>query len=223
MPRIVNGLPVDTGAGDTRDSARLAGVMAVAGMSNAPDCTKYLVEYLPGKFLGVRHPNPDPADEIASSWRYFSRDQMICLVAGLKAQGRGAEALGMYNYLKENGNHAQNYIEDDGSKKRFGGDYCLPHVVGAVAIAAGVQKELTIFQKAFMVIDLIGNAVFSPMREQNQLICLAYLTGYLNLYKHLTPSFKAANIKYWYDTTPNEYNRGEPDVAESFNNFVECA
>jgi hypothetical protein len=215
MPRLVNGLPVDKNASDCMDSARLAGMMALADMPDAPDCTEYL-NYLG---LGVRHPNTTNPKE--TSWMYFSRDQMICLAAGLKAQRKSA--IGMYMYLVNNKNHAQNFIEDDGSKKRFGGDYCLPHVMGAMAICAGQQRELTFIQKCFLITDLIVNRVFTPMREQNQIIALCYITGFLKLYRTLTPSYGAANMLYWNDLTPNAYNRGEYEIAEAINRKVKNA
>lgn len=215
MPKTVNGYPVDTNASDCMDSARLAGMMAMCRMESAPDCSDYL-DY---EGLGRRHPNP-PIEEFKSfGTQYFSRDQMICLAAGLKAQG--IRPVGMYEYVIEHGNTAQNHIEDDGSEKRFGGDYCLPHVVGALAIAAGVQDRLTFIQRCFLFADVIANALFSPMREQNQIIALCYITGFLGLYKRLTPKYKDANLKYWYDTSPMAYNRGELDVANNINAFID--
>lgn len=217
MPKLVNGYPVDSGASDCMDSARLAGIMTMIGMEGAPDCEDYLNVF----GLGVRHPNPPIEDVKSSGTQYFSRDQKICLAAGLKAQGKSAR--GMYDYVISHGNKAQNHIEDDGSEKRFGGDYCLPHVVGALAIAAGVQERLTFIQKCFLFADLVSNAIFTPMREQNQIIALCYITGYLKLYARLTPSYKDANLKYWYDTSPMAYNRGELDVANNLNAFIERA
>lgn len=69
------GLPKDSGASDYQDSARLAGIMATFGHSQAPDLSKYIVS---GKYR--RHP---------VEYKYsMSRDQTVCLFSGLKAQGK---------------------------------------------------------------------------------------------------------------------------------------
>lgn len=74
--RFVNGLPVDNGASDLADSARLAGIMTVFGIYNVA-CHKY-VNLFYQRY--ERHPDDKSGYD-------FSRDQTIPLVAGLYKKG----------------------------------------------------------------------------------------------------------------------------------------
>lgn len=106
-----NFLPKDNGADDYKDSARLAGLMALFGHPQAPDLEKYIVNGKP-----TRHPMYSPKD--------FSRDQLIPFLAGYKEMfGTHKVFYTFRNYRPTNGdwlspsqkNHIKLCCGEDGS------------------------------------------------------------------------------------------------------------
>lgn len=168
------GLPRDTGATDLQDSARLAGISTAFGHVNF-DCTKYVVN---GKY--VRHPNEAIYD--------FSRDQAICLMAGLHAMGRS-------DLVNES------YIT--------GKDVLSPSVKGFIARCQG--KKATLFQDLFLIIDIMWASYVKPRHELNQLLCMLQLapSKYLKLLKSHHPSIEENVVNYWAGW------RDEPALASS--------
>lgn len=203
MPRLVDNLPCDNGSTDSLDSARLAGMMAISGHVSAPLCSRYLIRQ-EGKLFGVRHPT-DFFNK-ANDPRIFSRDQTICLAAGLLIQKATQEIGELVNRIKEANNRAQNWMEMDGKAKPYGGDIILPHVIQALEMAAGLRSELSILGKLMLKADILVNAWFTPTREPNQLIALCFMAGpeYLQFYKKHTKSWRDAIQDYWEDSFRNE-------------------
>ena len=73
------GLPKEHGASDLQDSARLAGILWTFGISDISHLSPNLDLYFDGdNKIFVRHPLERKYD--------FSRDQAICLFAGMKAR-----------------------------------------------------------------------------------------------------------------------------------------
>lgn len=68
-------LPIDNGASDRQDSARLAGILAVFDW---PQYIPLHIYFREGDKKYVRHPEEDKYD--------FSRDQAICLMAGFYSE-----------------------------------------------------------------------------------------------------------------------------------------
>lgn len=202
------GLPKDTGATDKMDSARLAGIMSMIGHPSAPDLSKYIIGD-----QAVRHPHEEPANNPNN----FTRDQLMCLVAGLHAQGRTDICKSLYLAAKKRGYKAQNSEYDyPGTTKKFpnGRDILSPSNMLALRIAAG-EKGFALGH-IWVVIDILFNAIFTPTREPNQLICQLYVISkkYLKLYKFLTPKWKLAITEYWGGW------RGEPELADQMINWL---
>lgn len=177
-------LPRDTGATDLQDSARLAGVMTVFGWPQEVRCSKYvvaadkklggvsIVEVVGGRKITsmyVRHPKEYIYD--------FSRDQAICLMAGLYTQ----RETGLVNKLFINGK-----------------DWFSPSHNGHVRICQGLKASW--YQNAWLVLDITYNILFTPKSESNQLLCMLmvhpnkfYLKFWLRFNKH----WKQSITDYW--------------------------
>lgn len=170
------GLPKDTGASDLQDSSRLAGIMAVFNHPLAPDCSKYCIS--PGKY--VRHPE---------EYKYtFSRDQAVCLLAGLLAQGRTS------------------YVDPDYKTE---GDVVTPAIRGHFRRCAG--KFGTWLGDKWLIVDIYFNAKIAPMNEPNQLICVLMThtdEKYLKMWTDLNKKWKESITEYWCGW------RGEPELAD---------
>jgi hypothetical protein len=196
-----NGLPRDNGATDCMDSSRLAGMMVIAKHPQAPDCSQYFINGQP-----VRFPFPDPANANSNNPRMFSRDQMICLAAGLMLQGHKDLIASMHKNALKSLCRAPNNLNDDGSKKWFGGDFILPHIMGALKVAAGLKPKLNIFERLLLRIDLWQNNRFSPLREPNQLMAVCVMAGpeAIQLLKKSNPQWQQAVNEYWALSYRNE-------------------
>lgn len=194
--------PIDNGASDAADSARFNGMLVLVKHPKAIDSSKYFVNNEP-----VRCP-AEPGK--SSNIRMMSRDQIICLAASLMIQGRQDLIASIYNKALAAGHKAPNDLEDDLTVKKYAGDYMLPHIMGVLKKAAGLQKELSGEEKIFLVGDILFNAIFTPLRESNQLIALCYMAGpkWLKFYKFVTPAWRMAINLYWRDSY-----RNEPELA----------
>lgn len=164
------GLPRDTGATDLQDSARLAGVMTVFGWPQRVPLEKYVVT-IPtvGTTFYVRHPLEHKYD--------FSRDQAICLLAGLRKAG-------MYHLIDKK------YID--------GKDWFSPSHNGHVRICHGLKPRF--YQNLWFMVDITYNILFTPKSESNQLLCMLmvhpnkfYLRFWLKFNKH----WKQSITDYW--------------------------
>lgn len=156
------GLPRDNGATDLQDSARLAGIMATFGIGNIP-LEMYVVN---GKY--VRHP-----DEVIYD---FSRDQAICLMAGLAKQ---------FKYSLVN----QDYVT--------GLDVFLPSAKGHIARCKGGKASY--LQDAWLWLDILWACYKAPDHEVNQLVCILALAPpkYLAYFKAHHPKWRENILEYW--------------------------
>jgi hypothetical protein len=202
-----DGLPRDVGATDLMDSARLAGMMVLVGHPLAPDLTRYVKLSKSREIELVRNPLEAPANNPHN----FSRDQLVPLVAGLYMQAfsrkRGPCRL-ILKEAKARFFRAQNWQNDDGSRKLFGGDFLSPSVMNHLRLCAG--QPSTWLGRMWLRFDILFNAIFTPMREPNQLIAMCIVAGpkYVKMYKEETPEWRDAILAYWSTW------RGEPELAE---------
>ncbi len=158
------GLPKDEGAGDRQDSARLAGIMAVFGHEKAPG----LVLYVDAKGKYVRHP---------SERQYkFSRDQAVCLMAGLCVQGW------------------HNLVSID---RVDGHDIWSPSQRGHVRRCQGLRPKW--WQELWLWLDVVWSAKVRPSAEINQLFCMLMLARpvYLSKFLRWHKSWRKNLRGYW--------------------------
>lgn len=155
------GLPQDNGSTDLQDSARLAGLMTVVEWPQEVD----LIHYCNVNTLNyVRHPR---------EYIYnFSRDQLVCLLAGIRKQQRNP----FWLTLKANGK-----------------DFIPPSVNGLRTLKPNWLQRL--WAKA----DVVFHALVMPLEESNQVICIADAYGLLPLWTKLNPKWRESVRLYWCD------------------------
>lgn len=209
-----HGLPRDTGATDFADSSRLAGLLATFGhpAMNANLISLYVVD---GN-QGVRYPFQDPMGNLSSNNpKNFTRDQLLCLAAGLASLGRQDLCLRLYEAAKARNNRAQN-VEADvvGSVKEFpnGADILSPSDMNHLRICAG--KGGTIGGYAWLLIDIGFNALFARKSEPNQLMCKCKIAGrfFIKLWRLLNWNLDEAIREYW--CAGEGAWRAEPELAD---------
>ncbi len=177
------GLPRDNGASDKQDSARLAGIMTVFHYPTVVTTHKYVVLGKNLNTIYVRHPK-----EVIYN---FSRDQALCLMAGLAEQGHS----GLVN---------KEYIT--------GVDIFSPAHNGHVARCQA--KEASLLQAAWLWIDVVYSCYVTPLSEPNQLLCMLMMADevYLRFWLKHNKQWRKAIRDYWCE---NEGAwRGERDLAE---------
>lgn len=170
------GLPKEMGASDLQDSARLAGIMRTFGWDIPVE--KYVLTPPQYSFHYVRHPLEIKYD--------FSRDQAVCLMAGLYFAGK-------YSLVDKD------YVT--------GKDFFSPSVMGHVARCQ--NKKASWFQNLWLKIDILYNALFAPLSESNQLICMLMVAGpeYMKLWTSMNKEWERSITDYWCGW------RNEPELA----------
>lgn len=204
------GLPRDVGATDMMDSARIAGMLAIINHLKTPPLSRYIIS----DNLGVRHPYEYPSNNPLN----FTRDQLLCLVAGLYKQSDTSSCKKLYEAAKFRGWRAQNTESDvPGSVKKFpdGPDWLSPSHRMVLSICAGNRGNLLGYIWLFF--DIIFNTLFTPNREPNQLLAMLSIVSpkWLRLYKFVTPKWKEAVRSYWGGW------RREPELANLIINHFE--
>jgi hypothetical protein len=208
-----HGLPKDTGASDYADSSRLAGLIATFGH---PAMTAELISlYVVDGDQGVRYPYQDPTGNLSSNNpKNFTRDQLLCLAAGLATLGRQDLCIKLYEAAKARGYWAQN-VEADvvGSTKKFpnGADPLSPSDMNHLRICAG--KGGTIGGYSWLVLDILINSIFSRKSEPNQLMCKCKIAGkgFIKFWRFLNGQIDQAIRDYWCEGEGAW--RKEPDLA----------
>ncbi len=170
------GLPRDNGATDFNDSARLAGILALFQYPVEKEID--LTLYIDDDWKYVRHPKEYKYD--------FSRDQAVCLMAGL-----------WIDFVP--------YLVDRNSIT--GKDFLSPSVRGHIRRCQ--DREANWFQNLWLKLDIIWNSFIDPLSEPNQLICMLVVAGpkYVKLWTKLNPMWRVAITTYWCGW------RDEPDLA----------
>lgn len=207
-----NGLPVDKGATDAMDSARLAGVMATFDYPNFDKSLliQYLVEK-DGQLMAVRHPvEGGKEDERPSNNPLnFTRDQLMCLAAGLSKAGYYAQCKRLLEAAEARGNRAQNTEADfPGTKKKFpnGPDWLTPSHMNHLRLCAG--EKGTLVGKIWLNVDILYSSAFRRTKEPNQLMCMCEIAGKMDMLKSLNGSLSKAIRLYWANW------RSESELAE---------
>jgi hypothetical protein len=155
------GLPQDNGSTDLQDSSRLAGLMTVVEWPQRVELINYCDI---SKMIYLRHPNEYKYD--------FSRDQLVCLLAGLRKQQRNP----FWLTFKANGK-----------------DFIPPSVNGLRTLKPNW------FQRLWAKADVIFHALVMPLEEPNQVICIADAYGLLSLWAKLNPKWRESVRLYWCD------------------------
>jgi hypothetical protein len=214
----IDDLPVDTGASDCADSSRLAGMMALANHPEAVDCALYLVGVKDTGFLQARRHTTD-THNLANDPRTFSRDQLLCLAAGLAKQNKLMALQDLYYAAVKRGNVAQNDLQDDGSLKPYGADWIAPHMMGAMAVASAIKPKLSLYEDIWLRAHIKFDKHFNSMGELNQLLAVCFMAGpkYVVLFRTSLPFYKDAIRAYWGGW------RGEPELGEMIIAAVEKA
>lgn len=189
------GLPRPTGATDFMDSAHAAGMLILAN-SSEPFSKLHILAYILSNGLAVRNPDEEPSNNPLN----FTRDQLIPLAAGLCLTGNKDKVLILYNAAVARGYRAQNTEADyPGTIKKFpnGADILTPSVMNHLRICAGLKPKL--LGKAWLILDMTFNGLFTPMAEPNNLIAMALMAGpfYKKLLKVTNPKLNEAIMKYW--------------------------
>lgn len=185
------GLPREGIGGDWQDSSRLAGVMALVGYypNGDLDLSKYVIQEK-GKTVYARHPKERIYD--------FSRDQALCLVAGLYAQG--------LHYLVN-----LDYVD--------GIDIFTPANRGHFKRCAG--KKANWLEDAWLWFDVWRAAKFQKLKESNQLICQMVVADkkYVKYWLKNNDQWRKSILDYWSEGAG--YWRGEPELAAHMIKFLE--
>jgi hypothetical protein len=192
MPRFDEfNLPIENGASDAADSARLAGLMSMIGHPQAPDLNLYRIHN-----SYVRHPYAKTYPE--NHPRVMSRDQLVGLAAGYKAQGLKWEFYDEW--------WAPNDLDEvalrEGKEKKKIPDFLMPSVRNHFRLCAGLEPKhsdkwlsLNLKYNAWRIERWMQGKEPYPV-EQNQLICLCYSANRLKEYRE-TPNWENALRHYW--------------------------
>lgn len=195
------GFPRDSGATDMMDSSRLAGMMAQINFEGTPD----LSLYVRGIGICVRCPITQGDDDEADYYRNFSRDQLMCLVGGLAAQGRHDICLDIYKVHEARGWFCQN------------GDWLSPSHRMHLKHCANIADQVTRLERVWFNCDIVWAAKLQPNAETNQLISMllqAPSGKYLNLYCELRGDWQVPILAYW------DSWRGELLLAYDLINYI---
>jgi hypothetical protein len=200
-----NGFVRDAGATDWMDSARLAGMMAIVDHEYAPRCIKYIDDFN----IGCRYPNSWPANDP----KIMSRDQLICLMAGIWVQGDLSKALEVHDKYKNNDWRCFNTHDFDPEKNiifpsKYGADILSPAARGHLKRCAGLKSSW--FEDAWLGLDVMYHALVTPMAEPNQLISMLVVAGpkWVGLWKMMNRRWKESVMEYWGGW------RGESELGE---------
>jgi len=167
------GLPRDTGATDFMDSSRLAGMVRLFDDKSKIPIDLYVRTNMRETKKYVRYPFVEnPYD--------FSRDQTLCLVAGLYKAG--------FSFLVN-----KDYVT--------GKDIFMPSHMGHLNRCA--KKPVNLLQKAWLWIDVLYSTFVKPVNEPNQILAMmyiAYLQGeksYLKFWLKHNTKWKQSIKDYW--------------------------
>lgn len=177
-------LPSDTGSTDKQDSARLAGLMTVFEWPQQVDLHNYVKIYA---LRYVRHPLENKYN--------FSRDQSICLFAGLKVQG--------HSHLVH-----KEFID--------GKDIFMPSHNGHIKRCQG--KEANWLEDLWLWVDVLWGCYVKPLQESNQLLCMMMIADkkYLKFWLKHNKKWRDSINLYWRDSF-----RNEPELAAHIINKLE--
>ena len=216
------GYPSDQ-TGDGGDSAVRASLLA---MCKSPFMGTFMLrkyEIKPGLF--VRHPKQVPWN----NYKNLTRDQTICLVAGLKATGNWRAVSRMFYSRAKCFFFSQSTERDYPGTKKYpwphtmtggdpvdegklrlfdGPDILMPNHV-ACMILAGKVKLAYLFLPIGYLFHFILLFLHSMDAgcEQNQMICECYTLGTLKVFNKLNHGWEEDSLKYWSERGEVEYHK----------------
>jgi len=165
------GLPYEPQASDKQDSSRLAGIMALFDWPQEFKIEKYVISES-GKLKYARHPLERRYD--------FSRDQALCLVAGL------------YKH------YWAQYVSLNAVD---GKDIFLPSHRGHFKRCALGWPSL--IEKAWLWLDVLYHAHVKPLSEPNQILSMMYVAyfqsekHYLKYWLKHNKQWRQSILDYW--------------------------
>lgn len=193
------GLPRDTGASDWMDSSRLAGMVRLFDDKSKIPIDLYVVgdtQILESGIKITRTVNGAPTKKYV---RYpfvenpydFSRDQALCLVAGLYKAG--------FSFLVR-----KDYVN--------GKDIFMPSHMGHIRRCA--KQKPNLLQKTWLWLDVFWNVYKNPMSEPNQLLSMIYVAHLQGEKSYL--KFWLKHNKQWQESITEYWSgwRGETELAK---------
>lgn len=185
------------------DSARGVGMLALVGDTQSKEVIhKFVTE----EGLGVRHPYQSFIKDIQlnnDDPRSFTRDQLLCLMAGLHKINRIDLNRKLFYSHASRLFLCQNTHDQYGNEKPWykGRDPLLFHHIGFMVLASKLWYLYWILPAAWllMLIEIMVNVYVTPDREQNQLLAMldVYGSPWLRLYTEWHPDWKRTTNEYW--------------------------
>ena len=218
-------LPVDK-TGDGGDSSMRAGMITMTREKSSLPLNKMifgLSNYEIGDTgLLIRHPHDFPWN----SYKNFTRDQMLPLLAGMKSQGLNEMAARVFKARKKAWFFAQNterdypgttkfpwphtFINDKGVEEKRSFDFAdplMPNHIGAMILVGKVKWAYWFLPFAYL-FHFLHLYVHSCTQgtEENQTIAECYIFGTLKTYKKLKKDWKNSSYVYWSKRNEVEYH-----------------
>lgn len=199
MPVIVNGIPRDTGATDLEDSARLAGMLAVADMRPLP---------LPGMYLNKQGELARHKDSELS----FTRDQLIPLAYYHASIPNYVDMQAYYQMEYKLIKACNSFTAPNGK------DFLAPHHKAYLKKSVYQSEfEPSSLAKACLIAEIYWHAFYQRgLSEPNQLICMLLTFGdeYVRMWKSVNKNWEESINMYWCGW------RNEPELAKKLINII---
>lgn len=203
MPLMFKGYPRCTNADDLADSPVIAAWLSLVNDPQRIDMRKYIV---PRGF--ARFPLGNSVLELST--RCFSRDQLVMLAAGFHAQG--IELPWSTSWF------APNDMDEVTGKWKMP-DLLSPSVRNHLELCSGRKGSWLGYR--FLELDIAFASKVDHEHNQLQAMCIVAGPRYVKKYVRANPKWHEATIKYWNDTTPGAYNRGESELAAQIIKLIE--
>ena len=178
--KVENGFVKITGASDLEDSSMAAGICATFNYPIAMDLFRYF------------NKNDNYNYQRCDNSKYlFSRDQAICLTAGLKTQGFDAKFIG--------------------ADRINGKDILSPSDKGHIKRCQGLKASW--FEDAWFWAELAFSAKVKPLDELNQLLCKMMIADpkFIKWYCRNNPQWEQSLKNYWCEN--DGAWRNEPELC----------
>lgn len=191
---------------DGGDSASRVGIMALCGSEQ----DRKIISLYEQVGLCMRHPTQEPWDNTGN----FTRDQLVCLAAGMAKSSYHNASVRIYKSHKERGWRAQNVDKDyPGTRKTWpdGPDWLAPDVRLHLRLCAGQDSRYYFIGYLFLFVSLVYNTLIKPDAESNQFICQLVIAGpkWVKRYKRMHPNWRKPIVEYWSGWRDNGEIAGE--------------
>lgn len=228
MLNLNDGFIVSDEVKDGMDTARAHGIWYLFQKRGSTNAIRSTVLFVKPDGNCVRHPLASMAP--ANNPKNFTRDQLICLTAGLFAKNHFSYCRAIFwahfrrfffcqnierdwpgstkypwPHKMKNGDKA-----DNGKWRMF--DFCdplLPHHIGHLIRCAKLYSLFWFlpFSNIFLWLSCVFNDSDRLNNEQNQLQCMVKVAGpyWVWLYKKYNPSWRIQTLYYWSDQRNTPY------------------